>query len=127
MPEAVEELLRWVTPIVYMARTATRDVDVGGQTICAGEKVALLYPSANRDEGVFADPFRLDIGRKPNRHLTFGFGRHSCLGNDLARIELRAVLTEILKRFPGIHLAGPVTRLRSNFVGGIKAMPVRLA
>jgi cytochrome P450 len=127
MPEAVEELLRWVAPIVYMARTATRDVDIGGQTICAGEKVALLYPSANRDEEAFADPFRLDIGRKPNRHLTFGFGRHSCLGNDLARIELRAILTEILKRFPGIHLAGPVTRLRSNFVGGIKAMPVRLA
>jgi len=124
MPQAVEELLRWVTPIVYMARTATRDCEIGGQTIRTGEKVALLYPSANRDERVFHEPFRLDIGRTPNRHLTFGFGRHSCLGNDLARIELRAVLGEILNRFPGIRLAGPVARLRSNFVGGIKTMPV---
>jgi cholest-4-en-3-one 26-monooxygenase len=127
MPQAVEELLRWVAPIVYMARTATRDVDIAGQTIRAGEKVALFYPSANRDGNIFEDPFRLDIERKANRHLTFGLGRHACLGNDLARIELRAILSEILRRFPGIHLAGPVTRLRSNFVGGIKAMPVRMA
>lgn len=126
MAPAVEELLRWVTPIVYMARTATRDIDVGGQMVREGEKVVLFYPSANRDESVFDDPFRLDVARKPNRHLTFGFGRHSCLGNDLARIELRAVLTEILERFPQLELAGPVSRLRSNFVGGIKRMPVRL-
>jgi cholest-4-en-3-one 26-monooxygenase len=127
MPLAVEELLRWVTPIVYMARTATRNIEIAGQTIREGEKVALLYPSANRDESVFADPFMLDIGRRPNRHLTFGFGRHSCLGNDLARIELQAVLGEVTRRFPGIRLAGPVSRLRSNFVGGIKAMPVAIA
>ncbi len=127
MPSAVEELLRWVTPIVYMARTAARDVEIGGQTIRANEKVVMFYPSANRDETVFNDPFSLDINRKPNRHLTFGFGRHSCLGNDLARIELQAVMTEILARFPDIALAGPVDRLRSNFVGGIKHMPVRLA
>lgn len=127
MTPAVEELLRWVTPIVYMARTATRDVEIVGQTVREGEKVVLFYPSANRDDSMFADPFRLDFARKPNRHLTFGFGRHSCLGNDLARIELRAVLTEILARFPALELAGPVSRLRSNFVGGIKHMPVRLA
>jgi len=126
IPSAVEELLRWVAPIVYMARTATQDVTIAGQMIGAGEKVALFYPSANRDEAMFEHPTRLDIGRRPNRHLTFGFGRHSCLGNDLARIELRAVLNEILSRFPGIALAGPVARLRSNFVGGIKTMPVRL-
>ncbi|WP_332817493.1 cytochrome P450 [Sphingopyxis sp.] len=126
MVPAVEELLRWVTPIVYMARTATCDVEIAGQTVRAGEKVVLFYPSANRDEGMFENPFTLDLLRKPNRHLTFGFGRHSCLGNDLARIELRAVLTEILTRFPGLELAGPVSRLRSNFVGGIKHMPVRL-
>jgi cholest-4-en-3-one 26-monooxygenase len=126
MPQAVEELLRWVTPIVYMARTATRDVEIGGQTIRMGEKVALFYPSANRDEATFAEPFRLDISRTPNRHVTFGFGRHSCLGNDLARIELRAMLGEILSRFPSIHLASPVVRLRSNFVGGIKKMMVSL-
>ncbi len=127
MPTAVEELLRWVTPIVYMARTATRDVEIGGQTVRAGEKVVLFYPSANRDESVFEAPSTLDLARRPNRHLTFGFGRHSCLGNDLARIELRAVLTELLARFPGMELAGPVDRLRSNFVGGIKHMPVVLA
>lgn len=127
MVPAVEELLRWVTPIVYMARTATCDIDIAGQTVREGEKVVLFYPSANRDESMFENPFTLDLTRKPNRHLTFGFGRHSCLGNDLARIELRAVLTELLARFPGLELAGPVSRLRSNFVGGIKHMPVRLA
>ncbi|WP_158453887.1 cytochrome P450 [Novosphingobium sp. MD-1] len=126
MPHAVEELLRWVTPIVYMARTATRDVEIANQTVRAGEKVVLFYPSANRDEDVFEHPFTLDLARKPNRHLTFGFGRHSCLGNDLARIELAAVLGELLSRFPELHLTGPVDRLRSNFVGGIKHMPVRL-
>lgn len=127
MPTAVEELLRWVTPIIYMARTAANDVEVGGQAIAAGEKVVLFYPSANRDAAVFEDPFLLDLSRKPNRHLTFGFGRHSCLGNDLARIELRAVLSELLQRFPAMQLTGPVSRLRSNFVGGIKHMPVVLA
>ncbi|RZF64765.1 cytochrome P450 [Sphingomonas populi] len=127
MPTAVEELLRWVTPIVYMARTATRDIEIGGQTVRQGEKVVLFYPSANRDESVFDAPFTLDLARRPNRHLTFGFGRHSCLGNDLARIELRAVLSELLTRFPGMELAGPIDRLRSNFVGGIKHMPVVLA
>jgi cytochrome P450 len=127
MPTAVEELLRWVTPIVYMARTATRDIEIGGQMVRQGEKVVLFYPSANRDENMFDAPFTLDLARRPNRHLTFGFGRHSCLGNDLAKIELRAVLTELLARFPGMELAGPVSRLRSNFVGGIKHMPVILA
>lgn len=126
MVPAVEELLRWVTPIIYMARTATRDIDIGGQTVRKGEKVVVFYPSANRDESVFENPFAFDLERKPNRHLTFGFGRHSCLGNDLARIELRAVMNELLARFPDIELAGPVSRLRSNFVGGIKRMPVRM-
>ncbi|MFZ5747604.1 MAG: cytochrome P450 [Pseudomonadota bacterium] len=126
MPAAVEELLRWVAPIVYMARTATRDLELAGQPVAAGEKVVMFYPSANRDEDAFADAARFDIARKPNRHFTFGHGRHACLGNDLARIELRAVLTEILRQFPGIALAGPVERLRSNFVGGIKKMPVML-
>lgn len=126
MTNAVEELLRWVTPIVYMARTAKEDVEIAGHIVPRGEKVVLFYPSANRDETVFDQPFRFDPARKPNRHLTFGFGRHSCLGNNLARIELRAVLAEILSRFPDIALAGPVERLRSNFVGGIKRMPVTL-
>lgn len=126
MPTAVEELLRWVTPIVYMARTANNDIEIAGQTVLQGEKVVMFYPSANRDDAIFANPFKLDIERRPNRHLTFGFGRHSCLGNDLARIELRAVLAKLLTRFPDLELAGPVSRLRSNFVGGIKHMPVNL-
>ena len=124
MPTAVEELLRWVAPIVYMARTAARDVEIGRQKIAEGDKVVMFYPSANRDEAVFADPTKFDIRRTPNEHLTFGFGRHRCLGNDLARIELRAVMSEVLRRFPNIRPAGEVSRLRSNFVGGIKALPV---
>ena len=127
MTSAVEELLRWVTPIVYMARTAVRDVEIQGQLVRAGEKVALFYPSGNRDETVFEDANRLKLDRASNRHLTFGFGRHACLGNDLARIELRAILRQVLDRFPNIALAGPVQRLRSNFVGGIKRMPVALS
>ncbi|MFC3712547.1 cytochrome P450 [Sphingoaurantiacus capsulatus] len=126
MPTAVEELLRWVAPIVYMARSVAKDTEIGGQKIAAGEKVVMFYPSANRDESVFENPTHMDLTRTPNEHLTFGFGRHRCLGNDLARIELRAVMTEVLRRFPEISLAGPVSRLRSNFVGGIKHMPVRL-
>lgn len=126
MPGAVEELLRWVAPIIYMARTATADVVLQGKKISTGDKIVLFYPSANRDESVFADPFRFDVERTPNNHLTFGFGRHLCLGNDLARIELAAVIGEIVRRFPDIRLAGPVARLRSNFVGGIKHMPVTL-
>lgn len=126
MSSGVEELLRWVTPIVYMARTANNDVEIAGQAIRACEKVVMFYPSANRDETVFNNPFEINLERRPNRHLTFGFGRHSCLGNDLARIELRAMLMELLSRFPNMELAGPVIRLRSNFVGGIKHMPVNL-
>tara|TARA_R110000868_G_scaffold86449_5_gene242454 strand:- start:2291 stop:3547 length:1257 start_codon:yes stop_codon:yes gene_type:complete len=126
MTSGVEELLRWVTPIIYMARTAVEDVEIAGQRIAKDEKVVLFYPSANRDEAVFEAPFSFDLARKTNRHLTFGFGRHSCLGNNLARIELRAVLNEILTRFPAIDLAGAPQRLRSNFVGGIKTMPVTL-
>ena len=126
MPTAVEELLRWVAPIVYMARSVVKDTEIGGQPIRAGEKVVMFYPSANRDESIFEDATRLDLTRTPNEHLTFGFGRHRCLGNDLARIELRAVIGEVLRRFPEISLVGEVSRLRSNFVGGIKHMQVRL-
>lgn len=124
MVSGVEELLRWVAPIIYMARTATRDTEIGGKLIRAGEKVALFYPAANRDESVFSNPDVIDLERSPNNHVTFGFGRHICLGNELARIELRAILGEILSRFPNITQAGPVERLRSNFVGGIKHLPV---
>lgn len=124
MVSGVEELLRWVAPIVYMARTATHDTEIGGKLIRAGDKVAMFYPAANRDEAAFADPGVLNLERSSNNHVTFGFGRHICLGNELARIELRAILGEILGRFPDITQAAPVERLRSNFVGGIKHLPV---
>jgi cytochrome P450 len=127
MPTAVDELLRWVAPIVYMRRTASIDVEMHGKSIKAGDRLALFYPSANRDERVFSRPLHFDIRRTPNEHLTFGFGRHRCLGNDLARMELGAVIGQVIRRFPDIHVAGPVERLRSNFVGGIKHLPVRFA
>jgi cytochrome P450 len=125
IPTAVEEILRWVTPVVHFARVATRDTEVRGQPIRAGEKVVMWYPSANRDEEVFADPFTFDVGREPNDHLAFGIGEHFCLGASLARLELRVMFEELLARLPDIEPAGPVQRLRSNFIGGIKHMPVR--
>jgi cholest-4-en-3-one 26-monooxygenase len=113
---------------MYFKRNATKDVDLHGHSIREGDKVSLWYVSANRDEDVFVDPFRFDVGRQPNEHLGFGGGGpHFCLGASLARMELRIMLTEILDRMPDIELAGPVQRLRSNFINGIKHMPVRFA
>ncbi|MFI5365995.1 MAG: cytochrome P450 [Candidatus Binatia bacterium] len=128
IPTAVEEMLRWVTPIQNMARTATRDVVLRGQTIRAGQKVLLLYPSANRDAAVFADPFRFDVERTPNEHLAFGFGAHFCLGASLARLELRVMFEEILRRMPQLELASeePPPWRASNFICGIEALPVRV-
>src|SRR6185436_19661707 len=105
IPTAVEEMLRWVSPIQNMARTAARDVELRGQHIREGQKVVLLYPSANRDAAVFADPFRFDVTRSPNDHLAFGLGAHFCLGANLARLELRVLLEEALQRMPGLTLA----------------------
>jgi cytochrome P450 len=125
LPTAVEEVLRWSSPVVHMARVAVRDVEVRGQRIRAGEKVVLWYPSANRDEEVFAVPDRFDIGRRPNEHLAFGYGEHFCLGSGLARLQLRVMFEVLAERLPDIALAGEVERLRSTFVGGIKHLPVR--
>jgi cytochrome P450 family 142 subfamily A polypeptide 1 len=126
LPTAVEEMLRWVTPIKNMARTATRDVELRGQMIRAGEKVLLLYPSANRDAEVFADPFRFDVGRTPNDHLAFGYGAHFCLGASLARLELRVFFEELLARLPALHPVDdtPPPRRISNFISGYERMPV---
>lgn len=125
LPTAVEEVLRYEPAVHYFRRTALQDVDLGGERIREGDKVTLWYPSANRDEAVFADPDRFDVGRTPNDHLAFGVGEHFCLGSHLARMELRVVFREVLARLPDIDLAGPVRRLRSNFVNGVKSMPVR--
>src|SRR6266481_4250712 len=122
---AVEEIVRWTSPVIQFARTAASDTSVRGQTIRAGESVCLFYPSASRDEDVFAEPFKFDIGRNPNPHLSFGIGEHFCLGANLARLELNVIFGELAKRLDHAELAGPVQRLRSSFVGGIKHMPIR--
>ncbi|HET7737945.1 MAG TPA: cytochrome P450 [Tepidiformaceae bacterium] len=122
---AVEEVLRYTSPVMHMTRYATVDTAIRGQAIRAGERVAMWYPSANRDADIFPEPDRFDIGRTPNEHLAFGLGEHFCLGAGLARLELRVIYQEIFRRLPDIELAGDVERLRSNFIGGIKHMPVR--
>lgn len=126
IPRAIEELLRWVTPVHYFRRTATRDVELRGAKIREGERVVLLYSSANRDEEVFADPFRFDIDRDPNPHVAFGFGEHFCLGAKLARLEARVFLEELLARFEAVELASSPRRMRSNLNNAWKEIPVRL-
>jgi len=122
---AVEEVLRWASPVMYFRRTATSDTEVGGQAISEGDKVVMWHISANRDEDVFDDPFRFDITRDPNDHVAFGGGgHHFCLGANLARAELGFIFEEILERIPDMHLTGEPSILRSNFIGGIKHMPV---
>jgi cytochrome P450 family 142 subfamily A polypeptide 1 len=122
---AVEEMLRWVTPIKNMARTATRNVDLGGRRIAEGDELVLLYPSANRDEEVFSDPDAFDVTRAPNPHLAFGFGAHVCLGNQLARLELRVMFERLAARLPDLALVGgELASRRSNFISGLESMPV---
>jgi cholest-4-en-3-one 26-monooxygenase len=122
---AVEEILRWATPVLYFRRTAKDDFELNGKLIKAGDKVAMWHISANRDEEVFEDPFVFDIDRWPNEHIAFGGGGpHFCLGANLARMELRLIFREIITRLPDMHLDGQVEMLRSNFIGGIKHMPV---
>ena len=127
LTQGIEEMLRWVSPIKNMNRTATRDVELRGQQIREGDNVLLLYPSANRDEDVFEDPFRFDVSRAPNDHVAFGFGTHFCLGNSLARLELKVMFEELLRRLPDLHLVSedePAYRA-ANFVSGYESMPVR--
>ena len=127
MPGAVEEMLRWVSPIKNMARTATHDVELGGARIGKGQELLLLYASANRDEAVFQDPETFDITRSPNPHMAFGFGAHFCLGNQLARLELRVMVERVLARMPDLRLGVDRAALRrrpANFISGIEEMPV---
>ena len=122
---AVEEIVRWTSPVIQFCRTPNRDVELRGQRIAAGEHLCLFYPSANRDEEVFDEPFSFRVDRTPNPHLAFGIGEHFCLGANLARVELRVVFRQLVERLQSVELAGPVSRLRSSFVGGIKSMPIR--
>lgn len=128
MATAVEEVLRWTSPTtVSMVRTATRDIELRGNTIKAGDKVTLWYGSADRDEEVFGDPDCFDVTREPNDHLAFGFGAHFCLGAGLARLEIRVLLEELLARARSVELAGPPMRLRSNIFTGLERLPVSFA
>jgi cytochrome P450 len=124
---AVEEILRWANPIHYMRRTATEDTELSGTPIAAGQKLAMYYTSANRDEAVFVDPQRFDIHRHPNPHLSFGIAEHFCLGVHLARLEGRVFFEELLAAFDGIELAGEPVRLRSNLNNAYRRVPVRLS
>ena len=126
LPTAIEEMLRWVSPVVYMRRTAMVDTVLGGQEIRAGDKVVMYYGSANRDAAAFADPDRFDVARHPNDHVAFGGGGpHFCLGAHLARLEIDAILHEVLTRLPDMEPAGPAEWLASNFVSGPSHLPVR--
>jgi cytochrome P450 len=125
MPLATEEMIRWVTPVKEFMRTAAEDTTVRGVPIAAGESVLLSYASGNRDEDVFTDPFRFDVGRDPNKHLAFGYGVHFCLGAALARMEVNSFFTELLPRVKSIDLTGAPQHTATTFVGGLKHLPVR--
>jgi cytochrome P450 len=122
---AVEEVVRWTTPVIQFCRTATRDYAIRGTTIRKDQAVCLFYASANRDEDVFPDPFAFRVDRDPNPHIGFGMGEHVCLGAHLARLELRHAFAQLRARLERCELAGPVERVRSSFVGGIKHAPMR--
>jgi cytochrome P450 len=128
LPLAVEEMLRYVSPVAYMRRTATCDTELGGKKIAAGDKVVMYYGSANRDKAVFAEPDRFEVGRDPNEHVAFGGGgTHFCIGAHIARIEIQVMLREILTRLPDIEAAGVAEWLPSNFISGPRHLPVRFS
>ena len=125
LPTAIDEMLRYHPPVLHFRRTAMRDVELRGARIADGDKVTVWYVSANRDEEVFPDADRFDVGRTPNDHLSFGFGPHFCLGAALAHLEARVMFEELFTRLPDVALAGPPVRLRANHIHGIKHLPVR--
>jgi cholest-4-en-3-one 26-monooxygenase len=126
LPQAIEEVLRWVSPVMQFRRTALRDTTIGDQEVRKGEKVVMYYGAANRDPRVFENPELFDITRTPNPHLAFGIGTHFCMGSHIARLEMRVTLEEFLRRFPKVSLAGPPDRQESNFISGITRLPLRL-
>ncbi len=121
----VEEVLRWTSPVIHFCRTPTDDVEIRGQQVRAGDRLVLFYPSANRDEEVFEAPDEFRVDRSPNRHIAFGIGEHFCLGAHVARLELEVIFRHMVLRMEDLELAGPIERLRSSVVGGIKHMPIR--
>jgi cytochrome P450 len=121
----IEEAIRWTTPVQHFMRSATEDAVIGGQTIKAGDWLMLCYASGNRDEAVFADPFTFNPDRTPNQQIAFGFGGHVCLGQHLARMEMRILMEELLPRLSSLELAGDPARVESVFVGGLKRLPIR--
>jgi len=123
---AVEEFVRWSDPVISLMRVATADTQLGGRRIREGDRLLLWFPSANRDETVFERPYEFDVTRHPNLHLGFGAGPHFCLGGPLAKLEIRLAMEELLARYDGIEITGPVERVQSSFVGGLKHLPVRL-
>jgi cholest-4-en-3-one 26-monooxygenase len=127
LPQAIEEMLRWVSPVMQFRRTATQDTTIRDREIRKGDKVVVYYGAANRDPAVFENPEAFDISRKPNPHLAFGVGTHFCMGSHIARLEMRVTLEEFLRRYPSPSLAGPPERQESNFISGIKRLPLNLA
>ena len=125
MASAREELLRWTSPVIYMRRTAKHDVELGGAKIREGQKVVMYFGAANRDPEKFDRPDTLDLARTPNEHIAFGTGPHGCLGQHIARVEIDAILLEVLSRMNDLTLAGEPEWLPSNFISGPKTMPVR--
>ena len=125
IPSYVEETIRWVTPVKHFMRSATADTEVGGQKIAKGDWLMLCYPSGNRDEDVYPDPFSFKVDRNPNKHVAFGYGAHVCLGQHLARMEMRILWEELLPRLKSIELAGTPKLTEANFVSGPKTVPIR--
>jgi hypothetical protein len=127
IPGHVDESIRWATPVKHFMRTAAADTELAGQTIAAGDWLMLCYPSGNRDEAVFANPFDYDVTRAPNRHVAFGYGAHVCLGQHLARMEMRILWEELLPRLQAVELAGTPSRMEANFVCGPKSVPIQFS
>lgn len=126
LPQAIDEMLRFSTPVMQFRRTATEDIEIRGQTIRKGEKIVVYYGAANRDPEIFPNPDVFDITRRDETHLAFGTGTHFCVGSHMARLEMRVTLEELLERFPNLRVSGPVQRLASNFINGVTSMPVSL-
>lgn len=127
LPSAIDEMIRWSTPVKHFMRTAAADYELRGKTIKKGDSLFLFYPSGNRDEEVFDDPNQFKIDRTPNKHLAFGYGAHVCLGQHLAKMEIKALYDELLPRLESIELAGDPSRVAANFVSGLKRLPIRYA